>query len=158
MPHLNGLFNAIIAVLLLAALRAIRRGDRERHRRLMLSATSVGLVFVLGYVLQTWLEGGHRRFPGDDAVRTLFVVILASHTALSVLLVPLLATTLAFALRGSFDRHRRLARLTFPAWLYVAVTGVAIYVMNRHVRPIGDAGDPRPAITSRAGTPLGEGR
>jgi putative membrane protein len=137
LPHWNGLLNAVIAVLLVLALRAIRRGERERHRRLMLGATAVGLVFVASYVLQTWLEGGHRRFPGDDAVRTLFVVILASHTALSVLLVPLLATTLTFAFRGRFDRHRRLARITFPIWLYVAVTGVAIYVMNRYVRPIG---------------------
>jgi uncharacterized membrane protein YozB (DUF420 family) len=149
LPHLNGLFNAIIALLLLAALRAIRRGDRERHRRLMLSATAVGLVFVVGYVLQTWLEGGHRRFPGHDSVRTLFVVILVSHTALSVLLVPLLVATLRFALRGRVEQHRRLAHVTFPIWLYVAVTGVAIYAMNRHVRPIGEPDDRPPGITSR---------
>ena len=117
----------------------------------MLGATAVGLVFVVGYVLQTWLEGGHRRFPGDDSVRTLFVVILVSHTALSVLLVPLLVATLRFALLGRFEQHRRLARVTFPIWLYVAVTGVAIYAMNRHVRPIGEPGDRPAVITSSAG-------
>lgn len=116
----------------------------------MLRATAVGLMFVVGYVLQTWLEGGHRRFPGDDWVRTLFVAILVSHTALSVLLVPLLAATLRFALAGRFERHRRLARITFPIWLYVAVTGVAIYVMNRHVRPIGASDAPATATISRA--------
>lgn len=155
LPHWNGCLNAIIALLLLLALRAIRRGERERHRRLMLATAGVALLFVASYALQTWLEGGHRRFPGDDAVRTLFVVILVSHTALSVLLVPLAAITLTLALRGRFERHRRLARVTFPIWLYVAVTGVVIYGMNRFVRPIGPPASaafaPEPEGTTRPG-------
>jgi putative membrane protein len=131
----NGALNAAIAALLLAALAAIRAGRRDTHRRLMLSAVSLGVAFIGLYVLQTSLAGGHRRFPGDDWVRTLFLWVLATHTALAVAVVPLVARTLQLALGERFAEHRRLVRVTYPVWLYVALTGLFIYWMNNFVRP-----------------------
>ncbi len=134
LPHVNGALNAAITVLLIAALVAIRRGRRETHRRLMLSAVSLGTLFIVLYVVQTSLSG-HRRFPGDDWVRTLFLCILATHTVLAVAVVPLVARTLQLALRERFAEHRRIVRVTYPVWLYVALTGLFIYWMNNFVRP-----------------------
>jgi putative membrane protein len=130
----NGALNAAIAALLVAALVAIRTGRRDTHRRLMLSAVSLGVAFVVLYVLQTSLTG-HRRFPGDDWVRTFFLAVLATHTALAIAVVPLVARTLHLALLERFAEHRRLVRVTYPVWLYVALTGLFIYAMNNFVRP-----------------------
>lgn len=137
LPHLSGLLNAVVAALLLAGFVAIRRGHRRLHPRLMLSAVAAGVVFLACYGLQVALVG-HRRFPGDDAVRTLFLVVLGTHTALAVTVPPLVLATLYLAWRGDHARHRRLARVTFPVWSYVAVTGVLIYILNNHVRPPGE--------------------
>jgi putative membrane protein len=134
LPHVNGALNAAITGLLIAALVAIRRGRRETHRRLMLSAVSLGTLFIVLYVVQTSLVG-HRRFPGDDWVRTLFLCILTTHTVLAVAVVPLVARTLQLALRERFAEHRRIVRVTYPVWLYVALTGLFIYWMNNFGRP-----------------------
>jgi len=134
LPHLNGALNAAIAALLISALVAIRRGRRETHRRLMLTAVSLGTLFIGLYVVQTSLAG-HRRFPGDDWVRTVFLWVLATHTVLAVAVVPLVGRTLQLALRGRFAEHRRIVRVTYPVWLYVALTGLFIYWMNNFVRP-----------------------
>lgn len=134
LPHANGALNAAITALLIAALIAIRRGRRETHRRLMLSAVSLGTLFIVLYVIQTSLSG-HRRFPGDDWLRTLFLWVLATHTVLAVAVVPLVARTVYLALRERFAEHRRIVRVTYPVWLYVALTGLFIYWMNNFVRP-----------------------
>lgn len=134
LPHVNGALNAAILGLLIAAFVAIRRGRRETHRRLMLTAVSLGTVFIFLYVAQTVLVG-HRRFPGDDWVRTLFLCVLFTHTVLAVAVVPLVARTLQLALRERFAEHRRIVRVTYPVWLYVAVTGLFIYWMNNFGRP-----------------------
>ena len=126
--------NALSAVLLLTALAAIRRGRRERHRNLMLANLGVSIAFLVCYVVQI-ASVGHKRFPGDDWVRTTFLSILVSHTALAVCLVPLALRTFYLAFRGRFSEHRRIARITFPVWLYVSVTGVVIYWMVNHLRP-----------------------
>jgi putative membrane protein len=126
--------NALSAVLLVTALVAIRRGNRARHRNLMVTNLGVSIVFLVCYVTQI-LTVGHKRFPGDDVVRTIFLVILVSHTILAVSLVPLALRTFFLAFRERFPEHRRIARITFPVWLYVSVTGVVIYWMVNHLRP-----------------------
>lgn len=131
---MNGALNAAIAALLLAALAAIRAGRRDLHRRLMLTAVSLGVGFIALYVVQTGLAG-HRRFPGDDWVRTVFLWVLGSHTLLAIAVVPLVARTLQLALGERFAEHRRIVRITYPVWLYVALTGLFIYWMNNFVRP-----------------------
>jgi len=136
LPHLNGGLNAVVALLLLAALAAIRRGRRALHARLMICAIAAGVIFLSLYVL-AFVVIGHRRFPGDDWVRALFLVILGTHELCAVIVVPLLVRTVYLALRERFDEHRRIVRFTYPVWLYVAVTGVVIYWMNNHLRPPG---------------------
>jgi putative membrane protein len=100
----------------------------------MLSAFGVGLLFLGGYLLQVGLTG-HKRFPGDDWVRSLFLGILLSHTLLAVVVVPLVLRTLYLGLKERLEAHKPLARVTLALWLYVAVTGVVIYWMNNHLRP-----------------------
>ncbi|HXV37853.1 MAG TPA: DUF420 domain-containing protein [Myxococcota bacterium] len=126
--------NALSALLLVGALAAIRRGNRERHRDLMVANLCVSVLFLVCYVIQI-VTVGHKRFPGDDWVRALFLAILASHTMLAVCLVPLALRTFFLAFRKRFAEHRRIARITFPVWLYVSVTGVVIYWMVNHLRP-----------------------
>jgi uncharacterized membrane protein YozB (DUF420 family) len=134
LPHLIAGLNGACSGLLVWALLAIRRGDRDRHRRIMLANLGVCFVFLVAYLTQVALVG-HKRFPGDDWVRTLFLGILTSHTLLAVSLLPLVPRTVYLALRGRFAEHRRIARFTYPIWLYVAVTGVVVYWMNNHLRP-----------------------
>jgi len=136
LPHLNGGLNAVVALLLLAAFAAIRRGNRVLHARLMISAVGVGLLFLSFYVLAFFVIG-HRRFPGDDWVRALFLVVLGTHELCAVIVVPLIVRTLYLARRERFDEHRRIVRYTYPIWLYIAVTGILIYWMNNHLRPPG---------------------
>ena len=134
LPHWNAVLNLGIAVLLVSAFAAIRRGRRDLHPRLMVGALALGALFLVSYVVQVSLVG-HSRFPGDDWVRTLFVAILATHTLLAVAVVPLALRTVTLAAHGRFPEHRRIARITFPIWLYVSLTGVVIYWMNNHLRP-----------------------
>ena len=134
LPHLNGGLNGLITVLLVCAFVAIRRGRRDLHPKLMVSAVTAGALFLVLYVVQYSLVG-HRRFPGEDAVRTIFLVILTTHTVLAVAAVPLVLRALYLGLRKRFAEHRRIVRITYPVWLYVSVTGVVIYWMNNHLRP-----------------------
>jgi putative membrane protein len=126
--------NALSAILLVTALAAIRRGNRERHRNLMLTNLGVSILFLACYVTQIAMVG-HKSFPGDDWVRVVFLTILTTHTILAVCLVPLALRTFFLAFRQRFTEHRRIARITFPVWLYVSVTGVVIYWMVNHLRP-----------------------
>jgi len=134
LPHVNAGFNTLVTVLLISGFVAIRRGNRTLHPRLMLSALGAGVAFLCGYLLRFGLTG-HKRFPGDDWVRTLFLMILATHTLLAVAVVPMILRTIHLGVKESFAKHKRLARATLAIWLYVAVTGVVIYLMNNHVRP-----------------------
>ena len=134
LPHVCGSLNGVIAVLLLAALAAIRTGRRELHARLMGAAVATGLAFLVLYALQSILLE-HRRFPGHDWIRTAFVIVLGSHELLAVVAVQLIARTVYLARKGRLDEHRRLVRFTYPVWLYVALTGLVIYGMNNHLRP-----------------------
>jgi putative membrane protein len=128
------ILNALSAILLVTAVVAIRRGERNRHRNLMVVNLCVSIVFLVCYVTQI-ATLGHKSFPGDDWVRTVFLTILISHTILAVSLVPLALRTFFLAFRERFPEHRKIARITFPVWLYVSVTGVVIYWMVNHLRP-----------------------
>jgi uncharacterized membrane protein YozB (DUF420 family) len=125
---LNALLNSLSAVLLFLAWRTIRGGDELRHRKLMLSATAVSAAFLVSYLTRLSLYG-NTVYTGEGTVRTLYFALLVSHVILAAALVPLVLTTLALALRGRRERHRRIARFTWPVWMYVSVTGVLIYLM-----------------------------
>lgn len=134
LPTLNALLNAASATLAVLGFRAIRRGERERHRALMLGAVACSVVFLAGYVTRMALTGTHR-FPDVGPVKTLYLAILVSHTVLAALAAPLVLRTLFLGLRARFPDHRRIARATLPIWLYVSVTGVAVYAMLYHLAP-----------------------
>lgn len=131
-PALNACLNAVAAVLLMTGYRLIRAGRRDAHRRAMLAAFSVSVLFLVSY-LAYHAQVGSVRFGRTGAIRTVYLSVLISHSILAAA-VPVLATlTLWRALRGRFDAHRRLARWTLPIWLYVSVTGVVVYWMLYHL-------------------------
>jgi putative membrane protein len=132
LPHLNAALNATSFVLLALALYQIRRGNVRGHRRLMLSALSVSGLFLISYVVYH-AQHGSVRFTGRGAVRAVYFLILVTHVILAAAIVPLVFVTVRRALAGDFARHRRIARWTYPLWLYVSVTGVVVYLMLYHL-------------------------
>ena len=128
LPLVNALLNSVATILLVIAYVAIRRGDIERHKRFMLSATAVSALFLTSYLIYHGAVGSVR-FTHEGLARTVYFVILVPHVILAAVQVPLIVTVLVFALRGSFVRHKRLARVTWPIWIFVSVTGVLVYLM-----------------------------
>jgi uncharacterized membrane protein YozB (DUF420 family) len=143
LPTLNAFLNASSAVLLVLGWRAIKAGRIPRHRALMIAALSTSTAFLISYLIYH-ANHGATRFRGTGAVRTLYLVILGTHTVLAAVQVPFIVTTVVLAARGRFERHRRWAKVTLPMWLYVSVTGVVIYVMLYHLyaAPRAVAGNP----------------
>ncbi len=136
LPAINATLNATSAILLILAYRAIRRREIERHRALMLSAAAVSALFLVCY-LTYHAQVGSVRFLGQGAARTVYFSILISHTILAAAIVPLVLRSLYLGLRRQDLKHRRIAKWTFPLWLYVSVTGVVIYAMLYHLYPHG---------------------
>jgi putative membrane protein len=120
------------AVFLLVAYRAIRRLEIEKHRRWMLAAATTSAIFLVSY-LAYHARVGSVRFAGAGTARTVYFAILGSHTVLAMVVLPLVLRTLYLGLKRRDDRHRRIARWTFPVWLYVSVTGVIVYAMLYHL-------------------------
>ena len=131
-PALNATLNGTSAVLLVTAHRMIKRGRMATHRTIMLAAVATSTLFLISY-LYYHAHVGSVRFQGHGWSRPLYFSILISHTILAATIVPLVIITLTWALRGRFDRHRAIARWTYPIWLYVSVTGVVIYLMLYHI-------------------------
>ena len=128
LPAVNAILNATSALLLATGFVLIRQGRRDAHRRVMLTALASSALFLTSYLVYH-AQVGSVRFQGRGPVRTVYFTILLTHTVLAMAIVPLVAFTLVPALRGRYDRHRRLARVTLPLWAYVSVTGVVIYWM-----------------------------
>ena len=131
-PAINATLNGTSALLLISAHRMIKRGRIAAHRALMLTAVATSTLFLISY-LYYHAHVGSVRFQGQGWSRHLYFSILISHTILAAAIVPLVIITLSRALRSRFDRHRAIARWTYPIWLYVSVTGVVIYVMLYHL-------------------------
>ncbi|HRC56876.1 MAG TPA: DUF420 domain-containing protein [Kofleriaceae bacterium] len=131
-PALNALLNALSGVFLVLGVRAIRNGDREAHKRFLLRAITVSALFLVSYLVRVALTGTHR-YPGDGLDKIIYLVILTSHTVLAVICTPFIVRSAYLGLKGRFEMHRKVARLTAPAWLYVSVTGVIVYFMLYHL-------------------------
>jgi uncharacterized membrane protein YozB (DUF420 family) len=128
LPALNAVLNATAAVLLVSAYVMIRKRRIQAHKRLMITAFSVSTVFLISYLTYHALAGiMYYRHTG--VIRTVYLTILYTHTALAVTVPVLAIITLRRGLKGWFDRHRKIARWTLPIWLYVSVTGVVVYLM-----------------------------
>jgi uncharacterized membrane protein YozB (DUF420 family) len=127
-PAINASLNGASAVLLVTAHGMIKRGRMAAHRALMLTAVATSTLFLISY-LYYHAHVGSVHFRGQGWSRPVYFSILTSHTILAAAIVPLVIITLSRALRERFDRHRAIARWTYPLWLYVSVTGVVIYFM-----------------------------
>jgi uncharacterized membrane protein YozB (DUF420 family) len=129
LPAVNAALNATAATLLLAGFVAIKRKRVAVHKFFMVSAFATSTLFLACYVTHKIVIRVHTPFPGQGAARAVYLTILVSHTLLAMATLPLAIVTLRRGLRGEIERHRRLARITWPIWLYVSITGVVIWWM-----------------------------
>ena len=127
-PVLDASLNGTSAVLLLTGRSLIKRGRMAAHRAVMITALVSSSLFLASYLYYHW-HVGSVHFQGQGWTRPVYFGILISHTILAAVIVPMIIITLSRALRERFDRHRTIARWTYPLWLYVSVTGVVIYLM-----------------------------
>ncbi|HSB15987.1 MAG TPA: DUF420 domain-containing protein [Bryobacteraceae bacterium] len=128
LPAVNALLNLTAACLLVCGYVLIRRRRIQAHKRVMLAAFSVSVLFLISYLVYHY-QVGSVRFQRTGTIRTIYLGILFTHTVLAAVVPVLAVVTLFRALQERFDRHRRLARWTLPIWLYVSVTGVTVYLM-----------------------------
>lgn len=127
----NAALNGTAALCLVAGWAAIRRGRRDVHWKFMASAFAVSCVFLATYMARVLLTGTHR-YPGHGPWKAVYLAVLMTHMVLAMAVPPLAIRTLYLARKRRYPEHRRIVRFTLPIWLYVSVTGVAVYVMLYH--------------------------
>jgi uncharacterized membrane protein YozB (DUF420 family) len=128
LPTLNAILNGTAAILLVTAYTFIRQGKREAHKRTMLAAFAVSTIFLICYLVYH-AQVGSVHYSKTGMLRTVYLTILATHTVLAATVPVLAIITLRRGLKGNFVKHRKIAKWTFPIWLYVSVTGVVVYLM-----------------------------
>jgi uncharacterized membrane protein YozB (DUF420 family) len=139
-PQLNAALNGLSGVFLLFGFYFIMTTQVHRHRLCMLTASTLSALFLISYItyhsLRTYYYGlGPTRFTGEGLSRPIYFTILTSHTILAAAVAPFVIATLWRALKGKFDAHKRLARLVYPVWLYVSITGVVVYLFLYQLYP-----------------------
>ena len=128
LPPIYATINGITAVVLVAGVLAIKNGKRKLHERLMTAAIALSVAFLVMYVAYH-MTTDSTKFGGEGSIKMVYFFILISHIILSIAVIPLVLITYVRALAERFDRHKKIAKITFPIWLYVAVTGVVVYLM-----------------------------
>jgi putative membrane protein len=128
LPPIYATINGITALVLIIAVMAIKKGNRKLHERLMTTAIALSLAFLVMYIAYH-MTSDSTKFGGEGAIRYVYFFILISHILLSIAIVPLVLITYVRAIANTFDKHRKIARITYPLWLYVAITGVIVYLM-----------------------------
>ncbi|TCN60496.1 DUF420 domain-containing protein [Flavobacterium circumlabens] len=128
LPPIYAATNGVTAIVLVWAVLAIKKGKRKLHERLMTFAIALSVAFLVMYVAYH-MTSDSTKFGGEGAIRYVYFFILITHILLSVAIIPLVLISYVRALSQSFDRHKKIAKITFPLWLYVAVTGVVVYLM-----------------------------
>lgn len=128
LPPIYAGINGLTAFLLIMAVVAIKKGNRGLHENLMKTCITLSALFLVMYVIYH-MTSASTSFGGEGSIRYVYFFILITHIILSIIIIPLVLFTFVRALSKQFDRHKRLARITFPIWLYVAVTGVIVYLM-----------------------------
>ena len=139
LPAVNATLNALSGILLVVGYALIRARRIEQHRRCMIAAFATSTVFLVCYLVYH-AEVGSVPFTRQGFVRPVYFTILVTHVILAASVVPLALVTLSRGLQGRFAQHIRIARWTFPIWLYVSVTGVVVYVMLYHLYPAAEVG------------------
>jgi putative membrane protein len=130
LPAVNAALNSTAALLLSTGWVCIRRGARRAHQSCMLAAFVTSTLFLVSYVAYHYVHGD-TPYPGSGGLRAIYLAILASHVLCSMAVLPLALAALYWAAKGAFERHKKVTRWALPIWLYVSVTGVAIYFMLR---------------------------
>lgn len=138
LPHFIAAFNAASALCLAIGFAMIRGGDRARHRMAMLAAIGFSAAFLVVYVIYK-ANSGFAKFGGEGLIRPVYFAILFIHVVGAIAITPLVPVTVWRALTGRIEAHRRLARITWPVWMFVAVSGVIVYVMAVHLYPYAHA-------------------
>ena len=128
LPRIYATINGITAVVLVAGVLAIKNGKRQLHKQLMTTAIALSVAFLVMYVAYH-MTTDSTKFGGEGIIRPIYFFILISHILLSIAVIPLVLITYVRALAEKFDKHKKIAKITFPIWLYVAVTGVVVYLM-----------------------------
>lgn len=128
LPPIYATTNGITAIVLVWAVIAVKNGKRKLHERLMTLAIGLSVAFLVMYVAYH-MTADSTKFGGDGIVRYIYFFILLTHILLSIAIIPLVLITYVRALAKRFDKHKKIAKITFPLWLYVAVTGVVVYLM-----------------------------
>lgn len=128
LPPIYATINGFTAIVLVLAVIAIKKGNQKVHERLMTTAIALSVAFLVMYVAYH-MTADSTKFGGEGIIRYVYLFILLTHILLSIAIIPLVLITYVRALAQRFDRHRKIAKITFPLWLYVAVTGVVVYLM-----------------------------
>ena len=137
LPLVNASLNGLSAILLMAGFIFIKRGNKDAHRKCMGTAFVSSCVFLVGYVIHKVfvVKGVNTPFAGPAALKPYYLVMLASHIILAIVIVPMAIVTIRLALLGRFEAHKKIARWTWPLWMYVSVTGVLIYLLLYQIYP-----------------------
>ena len=132
--HLNAILNAISVAFLSLGYVFIKRGDWKKHRTMMVSALVASGLFLVSYVIYK-LNSGFAKFGGEGAIRYFYFTLLFIHVVGAVAIVPLVPITVFRAWREQFDKHKKIAKITWPLWMFVGISGVVVYVMAVHIYP-----------------------
>ena len=124
----NAVINSIVAVLLVAALVVVKKGNYELHKKIMLLAMVLSILFLVSYICHH-LFAGDTKFGGTGGLKTFYYIILLTHIPLAGIILPFILFTAYRGLVGAYPRHKKIAKITWPLWLYVAVTGPVIYIL-----------------------------
>jgi len=131
-PHLfavaNAIINSLVAILLIAAYIAVRKKKYQQHKTLMFAAMYLSIAFLVSYIAHH-LFAGETKFGGEGAIRYVYFALLSTHILLAAVILPFILFTAYRGLTGEYEKHKKLAKYTWPLWLYVAVTGPLVYVM-----------------------------
>ena len=128
LPPIYATINALTAVILIISVIQIKKGNRKNHEFLMKTAILLSLLFLLLYIAYH-MTSDSTKYGGDGILKYLYYFILITHIMLSITVIPFVLITYVRAITGKFEKHKAIARITFPLWLYVAITGVIVYVM-----------------------------
>lgn len=137
LPLVNACLNGLSGLLLMVGLVLIKQGKREAHQRCMVAALLCSVVFLISYLIHKIfvMKGINTPFSGPASLKPAYLAMLASHVLLAMVIVPLALVTVTRGRKGDFERHKRIARWTWPLWMYVSVTGVLIYLVLYRIWP-----------------------
>jgi len=135
LPASNAIFNGLAGVFLAFGYYFIKRGHKTAHRNCMIAAVCSSALFLTGYLIYHFTVKGITRFLEPAWFRPIYLTLLFTHLVLAIVILPLILITLTFAAKGRFESHKKIARWTWPMWMYVSVTGVLIYWLLYHKFP-----------------------